>query len=89
MRKTSHPVLNLELLKNKNLRNAFIVYYAVPGIFTGVNLLNIFNLQLNFGFNAKQTGLFMLLYATGALAAMISGGLLYQRLGKSIFLLSE
>lgn len=86
-KKISHPVLNLQLLKNKNLRNAFIVYYAVPGIFTGVNLLNIFNLQLNFGFNAKQTGLFMLLYATGALAAMISGGLLYQRLGKKSLLI--
>lgn len=86
-KKISHPVLNLELLKNKNLRNAFIVYYAVPGIFTGVNLLNIFNLQLNFGFNAKQTGLFMLLYATGALTAMISGGLLYQRLGKKSLLI--
>ncbi|WP_343569409.1 MFS transporter [Acinetobacter sp.] len=86
-KKISHPVLNLQLLKNKNLRNAFIVYYAVPGIFTGVNLLNIFNLQLNFGFNAKQTGLFMLLYATGALAAIISGGLLYQRLGKKSLLI--
>lgn len=86
-KKISHPVLNLQLLKNKNLRNAFIIYYAVPGIFTGVNLLNIFNLQLNFGFNAKQTGLFMLLYATGALAAMISGGLLYQRLGKKYLLI--
>ncbi|MBD0444068.1 MFS transporter [Acinetobacter nosocomialis] len=86
-KKISHPVLNLQLLKNKNLRNAFIVYYAVPGIFTGVNLLNIFNLQLNFGFNAKQTGLFMLLYATGALTAMISGGLLYQRLGKKYLLI--
>lgn len=86
-KKISYPVLNLELLKNKKLRNAFIVYYAVPGIFTGVNLLNIFNLQLNFGFNAKQTGLFMLLYATGALAAMISGGLLYQRLGKKSLLI--
>ena len=86
-KKISHPILNLELLKNKNLRNAFIVYYAVPGIFTGVNLLNIFNLQLNFGFNAKQTGLFMLLYAIGALAAMISGGLLYQRLGKKSLLI--
>ncbi|MCU4346651.1 MFS transporter [Acinetobacter lactucae] len=86
-KKIYHPVLNLELLKNKNLRNAFIVYYAVPGIFTGVNLLNIFNLQLNFGFNAKQTGLFMLLYATGALTAMISGGLLYQRLGKKSLLI--
>lgn len=86
-KRISYPVLNLQLLKNKNLRKAFIVYYAVPGIFTGVNLLNIFNLQLNFGFNAKQTGLFMLLYATGALAAMISGSLLYQRLGKKYLLI--
>lgn len=86
-KKIDHPILNLQLLKNKNLRNAFIVYYAVPGIFTGVNLLNIFNLQVNLGFNAKQTGSFMLLYAAGALAAMISGDLLYQRLGKKYLLI--
>lgn len=86
-KKTDHPVLNLQLLKNKNLRNAFIIYYAVPGIFTGVNLLNIFNLQINFGFNAKQTGLFMLLYAAGALVAMVNGGLLYQTLGKKYLLI--
>lgn len=79
---SAHPILNLQLLKNYNLRNAFIVYYAVPGIFTGVNLLNIFNLQRNLGFNAKQTGLFMLLYAVGALVSMTSGGLLYRHLGK-------
>lgn len=86
-KKTDHPVLNLQLLKNKNLRNAFIIYYAVPGIFTGVNLLNIFNLQSNFGFNAKQTGLFMLLYAAGALVAMVNGGLLYKKLGKKYLLI--
>lgn len=86
-KKTDHPVLNLKLLKNKNLRNAFIIYYAVPGVFTGVNLLNIFNLQINFGFNAKQTGLFMLLYAAGALVAMVNGGLLYQKLGKKYLLI--
>lgn len=86
-KKIDHPILNLQLLKNKNLRNAFIIYYAVPGIFTGVNLLNIFNLQVNLGFNAKQTGSFMLLYAVGALVAMISGGLLYHRLGKKYLLI--
>ncbi|WP_265715980.1 MFS transporter, partial [Providencia rustigianii] len=81
------PILNLQLLKNYNLRNGFIVYYAVPGIFTGVNLLNIFNLQTNIGFNAQQTGLFMLLYAAGALFSMISGGYFYHRLGKrSLFI---
>ncbi|BBG59956.1 MFS transporter [Providencia rustigianii] len=82
------PILNLQLLKNYNLRNGFIVYYAVPGIFTGVNLLNIFNLQTNIGFNAQQTGLFMLLYAAGALFSMVSGGYFYHRLGKrSLFIM--
>ncbi|WP_273802991.1 MFS transporter [Providencia rettgeri] len=81
-KKCREPILNFQLLKNINLRNAFIVYYAVPGIFTGVNLLNIFNLQINLGFNAGQTGLFMILYAAGAVVSMISGGHLYFRIGK-------
>jgi len=81
-KKCREPILNFQLLKNSNLRNAFIVYYAVPGIFTGVNLLNIFNLQINLGFNAGQTGLFMILYAAGAVVSMISGGHLYSRIGK-------
>lgn len=87
-KKCREPILNFQLLKNSNLRNAFIVYYAVPGIFTGVNLLNIFNLQINLGFNAGQTGLFMILYAAGAVVSMISGGHLYFRIGKkSLFVL--
>ncbi|HFF1655229.1 MULTISPECIES: MFS transporter [Providencia] len=81
-KKCREPILNFQLLKNSNLRNAFIVYYAVPGIFTGVNLLNIFNLQINLGFNAGQTGLFMILYAAGAVVSMVSGGRLYFRIGK-------
>lgn len=81
-KKCPAPILNLQLLKNANLRNAFIVYYAVPGVFTGVNLLNIFNLQENLHFSAGQTGMFMLLYAAGALVSMLSGGYLYHRIGK-------
>lgn len=76
------PILNFQLLVNSNLRNAFIVYYAVPGVFTGVNLLNIFNLQNNLHFSAAQTGMFMLLYAAGALLSMLSGGYLYHQVGK-------
>ncbi|HEM8865226.1 TPA: MFS transporter [Providencia stuartii] len=76
------PILNFQLLVNSNLRNAFIVYYAVPGVFTGVNLLNIFNLQSNLHFSAAQTGMFMLLYAAGALLSMLSGGYLYHQVGK-------
>ncbi|MBS0922972.1 MFS transporter [Providencia sp. JGM181] len=86
-KKCRAPILNLQLLKNYNLRNGFIVYYAVPGIFTGVNLLNIFNLQNNIGFNAQQTGMFMLVYAAGALISMVTGGYFYHRLGKrSLFI---
>ncbi|EKT58150.1 MFS transporter [Providencia burhodogranariea] len=81
-RKCPAPILNLQLLKNSNLRRAFIVYYAVPGVFTGVNLLNIFNLQINLHFSATQTGMFMLLYAIGALISMLSGGYLYHQIGK-------
>lgn len=81
-KKCREPILNFQLLKNTNLRNAFIVYYAVPGIFTGVNLLNIFNLQANMGFNAAQTGLFMVLYALGAVISMLTGGRLYLQIGK-------
>lgn len=80
--KCREPILNFQLLKNSNLRNAFIVYYAVPGIFTGVNLLNIFNLQENMGFSAAKTGLFMVLYALGAVISMLTGGRLYLQIGK-------
>ncbi|AFH94725.1 MFS transporter [Providencia stuartii] len=81
-KKCSAPILNFQLLVNSNLRNAFIVYYAVPGVFTGVNLLNIFNLQSNLHFSAAQAGMFMLLYAAGALLSMLSGGYLYHQVGK-------
>ncbi|MGG4608971.1 MFS transporter [Providencia sp. Me31A] len=81
-KKCREPILNFQLLKNKNLCNAFIVYYAVPGVFTGVNLLNIFNLQTNLGYNAAQTGLFMVLYALGAVISMVIGGRWYLRAGK-------
>lgn len=81
-KKCREPILNFQLLKNNNLRNAFIVYYAVPGVFTGVNLLNIFNLQTNLGYNAAQTGLFMVLYALGAVISMVMGGRWYLRTGK-------
>lgn len=81
-KKCSAPILNFQLLVNSNLRNAFIVYYAVPGVFTGVNLLNIFNLQSNLHFSAAQTDMFMLLYAAGALLSMLSGGYLYHQVGK-------
>ncbi|QGU88404.1 MFS transporter [Erwinia sorbitola] len=79
----NHPyaVIDLSLLRNSRLRLSVVVYYAVPGIFTGVNLLNIFYLQQCLHFSAERCGAFMLLYGGGALVAMLLCGRFYHRLG--------
>lgn len=40
--KKAAPILDLSVLGNPRMCFSVIVYYAVPGVFTGVNLLNIF-----------------------------------------------
>jgi len=77
-------VIDLSLLRNPRLQLAVMVYYAVPGLFTGVNLLNIFYLQQCLHFSAERSGAFMLLYGGGALVAMLLCGRLYHRLGATI-----
>jgi len=74
-------VIDLKLLRNPRLKLAVVIYYAVPGIFTGVNLLNIFYLQQCLHFSAERCGAFMLLYGGGALVAMLVCGRLYHCLG--------
>ena len=53
----------------------------MPGVFTGVNLLNIFYLQDMLHLSAQATGRFMMVYAGGALVSMLVGGRLYNRAG--------
>jgi len=80
-RKTAHPIVELQLLKRPRLRMSVAVYHAIPGVFTGVNLLNIFYLQDMLHLSAQATGRFMMVYAGGALVSMLVGGRLYNRAG--------
>jgi len=80
-------IVELKLLASPRLRVSMHVYHAIPGVFTGVNLLNIFYLQDVLQLSAQATGLFMLLYAAGAFAAMLLAGRLYNRVGAARLLL--
>lgn len=80
-RRATAAVIDLSLLKNSRLNLAMVVYLAVPGVFTGVNLLAIFYLQQSLHFTAQHTGGFMMLYGAGALVAMLLSGAVYRRLG--------
>ncbi|NBM62438.1 MFS transporter [Proteus sp. G4445] len=75
------PVINLNLLKNRNLSLSIFLYYCILGVFTGVNILAIFYLQQYLHFSGQGTGSFMLLYAIGAFISIIVGGALYNKLG--------
>jgi MFS family permease len=80
-RRAAHPIVELRLLQSPRLRMSVAVYHAIPGVFTGVNLLNIFYLQDMLHQSAQATGMFMMVYAGGALVAMLVGGRLYNRAG--------
>ncbi|QXI40338.1 MFS transporter [Pseudomonas xantholysinigenes] len=78
-RRHGHGIVELRLLASARLRVSMLVYHAIPGVFTGVNLLNIFYLQTVLGLSAQATGLYMIIYAAGALIAMLVVGRLYNR----------
>ncbi|WP_426578258.1 MFS transporter [Xenorhabdus stockiae] len=80
-RSIEHPILDLNVLRNSRMLFSVLVYYAVPGIFTGVNLLNIFFLQQVIGWTASETGLLMILFAGGSFCAMVACGHLYNHIG--------
>ncbi|ROS05401.1 EmrB/QacA subfamily drug resistance transporter [Sinobacterium caligoides] len=83
------PIIHLSLLKNNKLTLSIIIYYAIPGVFTGVNLLNIFFLQEVLGFSADQAGMFMILYGVGAFVAIVACGRNYNRVGPhKLFIIS-
>ncbi|QDO82028.1 multidrug efflux MFS transporter [Shewanella psychropiezotolerans] len=82
-------IINLSLLKNNKLTLSVIIYYAIPGVFTGVNLLNIFFLQDILNFSADKTGMFMILYGFGALIAMMFCGRSYNRIGPNKLFISS
>lgn len=65
--KKHSALVDLSLLNNLKLRVCLILYHAVPGVFTAINLLAIFYLQKQLNFTAQKTGSLMLFYAAGAL----------------------
>ena len=88
-RKAADPVVELRLLLSPRLRVSMAVYYAVPGVFTGVNLLSLFFLQDLLALSAQRSGMFMLVYAGGALLAMLLCGRIYNRVGaRPLFMVS-
>ncbi|WP_077928450.1 MFS transporter [Wohlfahrtiimonas populi] len=80
-RNSVNALVDLSLLRNRRLNVSVAVYYAVPGVFMGVNFLAIFYLQNILGFSATQTGQMMLLYAMGAFGAMLFSGRFYNQMG--------
>jgi len=80
-RRKADPILDLSVLLNPRMGFSVLIYHAIPGIFSGVNLLSIFFLQQVLGWSASETGLMMVLYAAGAFCAMMTGGRLYNRIG--------
>ncbi|UST73411.1 MFS transporter [Pseudomonas siliginis] len=80
-RRCSNAIIDLSLLRSRKLSTSIFIYYAIPGVFTGVNLMSIFFLQNTLHFSARLTGMFMILYAIGAFIAMILCGRVYNRTG--------
>ncbi|AOM41697.1 MFS transporter [Xenorhabdus hominickii] len=80
-RHVQNAILDLAVMKNRRMRLSIWIYHAIPGVFTGVNLLNIFYLQQQLGWSAEKTGSLMLLYAIGAFGAMLVCGRMYNRIG--------
>ncbi|WP_341259609.1 MFS transporter [Morganella morganii] len=88
-RQTPQAIIDLSLLKNTRLWLSVAVYYAVPGVFTGANILAIFYLTTVLGLSTAVTGAFMLLYAAGAMVAMLISGTVYNRTGAGrLFIIS-
>ncbi|CDG15917.1 MFS transporter [Xenorhabdus doucetiae] len=80
-RHVQDAILDLAIMKNTRMCFSVWIYHAIPGVFTGVNLLNIFYLQQQLGWSAEKTGSLMILYAVGAFGAILVCGKVYNRLG--------
>lgn len=63
------------------------MYYAVPA-YSPANILAIFYLTTVLNLSTAVTGAFMLLYAAGAMVAMLISGAVYNRTGAGDCLLS-
>ncbi|OAT28742.1 major facilitator superfamily protein [Buttiauxella ferragutiae ATCC 51602] len=77
----SHPLLNLRLVLNPLLRNAMMIYQAIPGIFIGVNLVAMLYLQNQLGMNATHVGSLMIPWSLASFIAITFTGKQFNRFG--------
>ena len=77
----SHPLLNLRLVLNPLLRNAMMIYQAIPGIFIGVNLVAMLYLQNQLGMNAAHVGSLMIPWSLASFMAITFTGKKFNRFG--------
>ncbi|WP_237931015.1 MFS transporter [Buttiauxella sp. S19-1] len=77
----SHPLLNLRLVLNPLLRNAMMIYQAIPGIFIGVNLVAMLYLQNQLGMNAAHVGSLMIPWSLASFMAITFTGKQFNRFG--------
>lgn len=74
-------LLDLSILKNKLFISGMIFYLFVPGVFTGIGIINIFLFQSVLGFSATKTGFLMLPFAIGNFIAVVGSGNIFNRIG--------
>jgi EmrB/QacA subfamily drug resistance transporter len=77
----SKPLLNLRIIKNMLFRKALIIYFFVLGIFSGVNILNIYFFQSVLGVSATKTGMIMISYAVSLFISISLTGKFFNRFG--------
>lgn len=86
--RTQHPVVNLRVLKSKNLSiAAALTFVSGIGLFTSVFLTPTFAQQL-LGFSPTQTGLLLLPGATIAIGGLILSARLLQRGVSPLYMIS-
>ncbi|MDC8758918.1 MFS transporter [Janthinobacterium fluminis] len=86
-RRAAAPVLDLAVLRDPLLRTAMLVYLFVPGVFTGIGVINIFFVQSALHMSAIQAGALMLPYSAAAFVSIGMVGRLFNRVGPRTLLL--
>lgn len=76
-----HPLLNLRLVWDPQLRIAMIVYQCIPGLFIGVSLVAMLYLQNQLGMSATQVGGLMVPWSLASFAAITLTGKVFNRCG--------
>lgn len=74
-------VIDLTLLKSSKMSLSVMIYYLIPGVFNGVNLISIFLLQDVMHWHASTTGLLMVLYGIGCACSIRYCAFNYNRIG--------